>query len=216
MNHSQGTLRRVWWLGALVFVAGLTSCGEELPEVSDVTVVQMGAAGSGCPASDKDKGGVSVQTFNHADRVAGVRINYNGLLVEKNGNTTSKDARKFCEVKFQLRTNGAWQFKVERSMWLGRLRLYPEHRLDISYSQRIGTGATIEDKLTHSQVAKKSENVRLMTRVLTEVWSPCAATPVVAVKSALKITGDLTKSDNLFDITPPGSQTLLLRWRKCG
>lgn len=197
----------------LLMLFVLPSCGEEQPQAADVTIIPMGFAGSGCPAN---KGQVTVKPFDHAGRVAGVRMSYDELLIEKNSNTTSKDARKFCEVKFQLRTDGAWQFKVERSMWLGRLRLYPEHRLDISYSQRIGTGGIIDAKLTHSQVAKKSENVRLMTSQLKEAWSPCAATPLVTVKTALKITGDLTASDNLFDVTPPGSQTLLLRWRKCG
>lgn len=207
------TIHRAAMLGwALLLVAALTSCGEEQPQVADVTIIPVSAAGSGCPANDK----VTVKPFSHADRVAGVRISYDGLLVEKNANTTTKDARKFCEVKFQVRTGGAWQFKVEQSMWLGRLRLYPEHRLDISYEQRIGTGGTIDAKITRSQVAKKAENVRLMTGRLTEAWSPCAATPLISVKSALKITGDLTASDNLFDVTPPGSQTLLLRWRKCG
>lgn len=198
---------------ALTALTALVSCGEEQPKVGEVTIIPMGSAGSGCPTSDNSK--VTVKPFGTASNIAGVRIQYEDLLIEKNTNTTSKDSRKFCEVKFKLRTNDAWQFTIERSMWLGTLRMYPEHRLDIDYSQRIGSGATIDSKVTHGVGSKKTEKLRLTTNELKEVWSPCADTPLISVKSALKLSGDMRESDNVFDLTPPGSQTLLLRWRKC-
>lgn len=200
-------------LSVLVALTALVSCGEEQPKVGEITIIPIGAAGSGCPTGDDSK--VSVKPFGTASNIAGVRIQFEDLLVEKNTNTTSKDSRKFCEVKFKVRTNDAWQFTIERSMWLGTLRMYPEHRLDIDYSQRIGTGATIDSKVTHGVGSKKTEKIRLTTNELKEVWSPCADTPLISVKSALKLTGDMRESDNVFDLTPPGSQTLLLRWRKC-
>lgn len=204
---------------ALAMCAALISCGEEQPKVSDVTIIPLGSAGTGCPNSVVQgavkNAGVRVKPFGTGNDVAGVRIFYDDLLVEKNRNTTTKDSRKFCEVKFKLRTNDAWQFRVERSMWLGIARLYPEHRLDITYSQRFGSGGTIDSRVTHSSNSQKSEKVRLMTTKLKQAWSPCAAAPLVSVKSAFKITGDGRNTDNLFDLTPPGSQTLLLRWRKC-
>lgn len=215
MTFSQKTrTARVGVILAIALTMGLVGCGEELPKAADVSIIPVSAAGSGCP--NKDNSRVSVKPFSAGNDVSGVRIQYENLLVEKNPNTTSKDSRKFCEVKFKIRTDGPWQFRIERSMWLGSLRLYPEHRLDINYTQRIGTGAPVDAKLTHGNGTKKSANIRLMTNELKEVWSKCADAPLVSVKSALKITGDLSKSDNVFDLTPPGSQTLLLRWRKCG
>lgn len=212
--RSYKSLSLALWLSPLLALS-LVSCGEEQPQVGDVTVISMGASGSGCTQADGKDAPVTVKPFGTADHVAGVRIEYGTLLVEKNTNTTSKDSRKFCEVKFKLRSGGAWQFTIDRSMWLGRLRMYPEHRLDIDYAQRLGSGAVVESKVTHGVGSKKTENIRLMTEGLKEVWSPCADTPLVSVKSALKITGDQRDSDNVFDLTPPGSQTLLLRWRKC-
>lgn len=213
----------------LLFVSLITvsaaGFGQDMPDISTISIDILNPRGSGCPALDDGSKTAVAQIVKMDEKALGIATSYQRLAVMHDGKISSR--RKFCAKTINLGIPAGWQvsataFYTEGSYDLP-VGINGIYTFDAAFQTSEGQKRTFryqEDIKVSADKANKG--VWSVGQGIDDpvVWSQCGRNFPLEVKSTLRLTGS---RDIAGYVSMVGSETgefyptqyIRLMWRRC-